>query len=267
MLLLRDHGYKCDHAEAYFAADRRRVRIEIDEPLIATTTAAIARARELAASERLPPPLVDSPKCNGCSLVGICLPDEVRALHGLVTGEPSPDESGRAAPPSAQPWLEVPTPDAPSLIDDADVELTAATPPDSLDLAGPTSEPEPVRETRRLHPARDDRVPFYVHTQGAYLSLDGEELVAKSRDGVTRARLPNLSQVSLYGNIQVTTPALRTLLERGIPLSFFTYGGWFIGRAVGLDSKNVDLRLRQYRAASQPEFCLRMARGFVLSKS
>ena len=34
----------------------------------------------MAASGRIPPPLVDSPKCPRCSLVGICLPDETRAL-------------------------------------------------------------------------------------------------------------------------------------------------------------------------------------------
>ncbi len=28
----------------------------------------------------LPPPLEDSPKCNACSLAGICLPDETNAL-------------------------------------------------------------------------------------------------------------------------------------------------------------------------------------------
>ena len=29
----------------------------------------------------MPPPLVDSPKCPRCSLVGICLPDETRLLQ------------------------------------------------------------------------------------------------------------------------------------------------------------------------------------------
>jgi CRISPR-associated protein Cas1 len=33
----------------------------------------------------IPPPLVDSPKCPRCSLVGICLPDEVNALRDSAT--------------------------------------------------------------------------------------------------------------------------------------------------------------------------------------
>jgi CRISPR-associated protein Cas1 len=68
------------------------------------------------------------------------------------------------------------------------------------------------------------------------------------------------------GNVQISTQAIRALLERGTPLCFFSYGGWFLGRATGLDPKNVDLRMAQHRAAADPTTCLGMARGFVVSK-
>ncbi len=80
VLLLREHGYVCDQAAIYFAAERKRVPITIDDELIATTRGAIDRAKELARVRTLPPPLVDSPKCGGCSLNGICLPDEINHL-------------------------------------------------------------------------------------------------------------------------------------------------------------------------------------------
>jgi CRISPR-associated protein Cas1 len=41
---------------------------------------AVEGIRVMAESGRLPPPLVDSPKCVRCSLAGICLPDEVNRL-------------------------------------------------------------------------------------------------------------------------------------------------------------------------------------------
>lgn len=81
VLLLRDAGYRVDHAEAYFAETRTRHRIEIDAQLEARTRAAIAQLRASAARDEAPPPLVDSPKCPRCSLVGICLPDEINALR------------------------------------------------------------------------------------------------------------------------------------------------------------------------------------------
>lgn len=79
-LLLREHGYRCTHGFLYFRGSRTRVEVAFTPELEATTRAYIARAHEAAQSTVLPPPLEDSPKCNGCSLAGICLPDETTAL-------------------------------------------------------------------------------------------------------------------------------------------------------------------------------------------
>ncbi len=236
VLLLREHGYACDHGEVYFARSRRRVRIEIDADLEATTREAARRAKELSAAGVLPPPLVDSPRCVGCSLVGICLPDETNLLRGV---EAPPAESGAA---SDEPMAEFWPVDAP--------------PGDAA--------PEVV--LRRLQPARDDELPLYVQEQGAKVSLVGEELVVRGKGGEVRARLSNVSHVSLFGNVQMTTQALRATLERGLSVSFLSTGGWFYGRATGVDSKNVELRVAQHRAMADPEVCLRLARGIVASK-
>lgn len=75
-LVLRENGYECDQGVLYFHATRQRVPVPIDEPLIARTRAAVARAREVADLPRPPAPLVNSPKCPKCSLSAICLPDE-----------------------------------------------------------------------------------------------------------------------------------------------------------------------------------------------
>jgi len=76
-LILEDAGYKVDEAAIWYAGSRERVRIALDPSLRARTRAAISDLRLAAAAGRLPPPLVDSPKCTKCSLAGICLPDEV----------------------------------------------------------------------------------------------------------------------------------------------------------------------------------------------
>ena len=38
-------------------------------------------------------------------------------------------------------------------------------------------------------------------------------------------------------------------------MSFLSYGGWYYGRATGIESKNVELRLAQHRAAADRAFC------------
>lgn len=79
-LLLRDSGYVCTHGYLYFAEVRQRVRVEFDEALVERTAKLLRDLRAVAGSDSPPPPLVDSPKCPRCSLVGLCLPDETNAL-------------------------------------------------------------------------------------------------------------------------------------------------------------------------------------------
>ena len=245
VLLLREHGYRCGHGDIYFAGSRKRVTIAIDDALIATTLGAVANARRLTEITEAPPPLVDSPKCNGCSLVGICLPDELNLLRGLERGEIS----------DAVVSVEAGAETVPAVEESAN---------DPWDLGG---DPDPPRPLRRLHPASDEKLPLYVQDQGARVGLDGDCLVVRGRQGPSvTARLPNTSHVVLYGNIQVSAQAMRALLERSIPVSFLSYGGWYYGRATGVESKNVELRLAQHRAAADPAWCLRMARGLVASK-
>jgi CRISPR-associated protein Cas1 len=96
-LLLRDHGYTCDHGVLYFAGSRTRVDISFSPELESVTLHYIQLARAALHGEQLPPPLVDSPKCIGCSLAGICLPDETHALQ-LVPHDPASPEVRRLYP-------------------------------------------------------------------------------------------------------------------------------------------------------------------------
>lgn len=81
-LVLRANGYACDEGYIYYATTRQRFLVRFDETLVATTLDAARRLRQVATQPIPPPPLVDSPKCPRCSLVGICLPDEVNLLRG-----------------------------------------------------------------------------------------------------------------------------------------------------------------------------------------
>ena len=83
-LLLREHGYRCERGMLYFAGSRTRVTIEFTAELEARTRELLGQARgAMHAARKLPPPLQDSPKCNGCSLAGICLPDETNAACSM----------------------------------------------------------------------------------------------------------------------------------------------------------------------------------------
>ncbi len=98
-LILRESGYQCDDGVLYYAETKERQVVAFDEPLVGRTLELIERLREVARDPVSPPPLVDSPKCPRCSLVGICLPDEVNLLRDEPLGEvrrlvPARDDAG-----------------------------------------------------------------------------------------------------------------------------------------------------------------------------
>jgi len=237
VMLLRDQGYRCDGGEIYFAQERRRVPVPITLELEGIVRGAVARARALVLRGACPPPLVDDPKCFGCSLAGICLPDEVKLLQEVVAPEDEQDD-----------------------YDPLDVG------DDPWGLA--VGIPKPKKQVRRLFPARDDKIPLYVQGQGASLRLSGERLLVNKlgEKKAIEVRLGNTSSVTLYGNIQVSSQALRRLMEEGIPVLFATSGGWMIGRTLGLDTKNVELRAAQYAATADTARALQFSRSFVQAK-
>ena len=206
-MLLREHGYRCDEGVLYFVAGRERVRVAFDDALIRTTKEAITGLRSLAQNGTIPPPLQDSPKCPRCSLVGICLPDEINHLS--------------------------------------------------------QSSPEP----RPIAVPNTEALPLYVQARGAKVAKSGETLVVSIDDEkVATARLAETSQVVLMGSIYITAPCLQELMWRGIPVTWYSHGGWFYGHTVGNGHKNVELRTAQYRASFDPATCLRFAQGLVSAK-
>jgi CRISPR-associated endonuclease Cas1/CRISPR-associated protein Cas4 len=92
-LILEDNGYRCSEGALYFRESRERVRVAFDAELRSQAVAAVSGLRLVATGGRIPPPLEDSPKCPRCSLVSICMPEEVNFLrHGVP---PRPLTAGR----------------------------------------------------------------------------------------------------------------------------------------------------------------------------
>jgi CRISPR-associated protein Cas1 len=227
-LVLREAGYRCEEGIAYYAKTKQRVRVPFDAALVEETERTIRSAWTLAAVGSIPPPLEDSPKCPGCSLVGICLPDETNWLTGEMA-------------------------DAVQLsLFDEDAGLPG----------------KPVaREVRRLVTPRDDLRPLYLNSQGYRVGKSGEVLQVKDKEQLKQeVRLGEICQVNLMGNVQVSTQAVQTLCEAAIPICYFSQGGWFYGITTGLNSKNIFLRRTQFRLADQEWFARSLARRLVAGK-
>jgi len=86
-LILEENGYQVERGILYFVTSKQRIEVPIDDELRARTRELLADLRASSERPEAPPPLVDSPKCPRCSLVGICLPDETNLLRGQEAGD------------------------------------------------------------------------------------------------------------------------------------------------------------------------------------
>ncbi|MGN6107974.1 MAG: CRISPR-associated endonuclease Cas4g/Cas1g [Kofleriaceae bacterium] len=80
-MVLEENGYEVERGILYFVTSKQRVEVPIDSDLRARTLELLSELRRNSERSEAPPPLIDSPKCPRCSLVGICLPDETNLLR------------------------------------------------------------------------------------------------------------------------------------------------------------------------------------------
>lgn len=94
-LVLRENGYAVTEGIVSYPEARKRISLEITPEREERLRTRLGDLRRVA-SGPCPPPLVDSPKCPRCSLVGICLPDETRRLaSGGIDPETTSDTKVR----------------------------------------------------------------------------------------------------------------------------------------------------------------------------
>lgn len=128
-------------------------------------------------------------------------------------------------------------------------------------LGGSSLAPRPIAV------GADEALPLVVQSQRARVTKEGQTLkIADEEQGDKKVRLNDVSDVALFGNVSITTPALAALMDREIPVSFHSHGGWFRGIAHGTGHRNVEVRTAQYRSSFDANFCLRFARDVVAAK-
>ena len=128
-------------------------------------------------------------------------------------------------------------------------------------LNGSALAPRPIAVTP------DEALPLVVQSQHARIGKEGDTLkIVDEQQGESKVRLIDISDVALFGNVSITTPALSELMEREIPVTFHSHGGWFRGIAHGIGHRNIEIRTAQFRSSFDDVFCLRFARELVAAK-
>jgi len=245
-LLLRERGVNAVRGAIYYAADKRRVPVELTEELFGKVRKAIEDARAVAASGKCPPPLKNDARCLYCSAYPICLPNE--SLWWSKRRKPLNSDG------QIQFGFIAQSEDA---IRNQILE--------ALDFAAESGDKEPTLQPPR--PGGDDGEVLVVQTPGAQIGQRGDELLVSVKGEDVR-KLPGqqVRAIYCYGAVQMTAQAVSTCLELGIDVSYFSPAGRFLGMLGGLPASGVDARRGQYRLFELPNVRLQLAREIIRAK-
>jgi CRISPR-associated protein Cas1 len=119
----------------------------------------------------------------------------------------------------------------------------------------------------RLFPADDDRQSLHVVAQGARIGRKGDRLEITQPDELPELYPVNeIGQVVLHGFAQITTQALGFCSQNDIGVHWLTYGGRYLG-AWSAGAGSVQRRIRQYKALTDSDFCLSLARRLAEARA
>lgn len=119
----------------------------------------------------------------------------------------------------------------------------------------------------QLFPAIDDRQILHVLTNGAKVGRKGDRLEVWSPETEEKQVFPvqEIGQVVIHGFAQITTQALRLCAERNLGVHWIGYGGRYMG-AWTSGQGSVQRRIRQYKALTDTDFCLGLAKRLAEAK-
>jgi CRISP-associated protein Cas1 len=108
---------------------------------------------------------------------------------------------------------------------------------------------------------------LYLLEQGAVLGKEDERFVI-SKDRTVIRHLPamKVDQILVFGNIQITTQAMKFCLEGDIPVILLSSRGKYFGSIESFKRTNVSLHRRQFIVSDDSTFSLDVAKSIVKAK-
>jgi len=108
---------------------------------------------------------------------------------------------------------------------------------------------------------------LYLTEQGSVLKKTGDRLIVeKDNEVLLDVQCSKIEAVLIFGNVQFTTQAVRELFEHGIEMALLTKSGRLIGQLTSPFTKNIDLRVEQFKKHDDVIFRLELAKAIVKGK-
>jgi CRISPR-associated protein Cas1 len=141
--------------------------------------------------------------------------------------------------------------------------------PDEVNLLRKFSNSENLnrKNIHRVVPEQITGGVVYLQSKGGYVRKQGHHLVYfTEEEGETKVPLEQISQIVVFGPIQLTTQAISLLLDLDIPTVFLSAKGRFKGALFPAPTRNSNLRHLQYLTFDNPEIKLLLSKEIVKAK-
>ena len=106
----------------------------------------------------------------------------------------------------------------------------------------------------------------YVTSQGARIEKEGRRLIVHGKDFRHTLFASHMKQLVLFGNVNITAPAMFTLLKEGIDTVFLRADGRYMGRLACQEPANAVLRKKQFALCDDVAFRVRTGKAIVQAK-
>ena len=111
---------------------------------------------------------------------------------------------------------------------------------------------------------------IYLTEQGSVLRKKGDRLIVEKDDEILLdVECHKIDAVLIFGNVQFTTQSIHELFEHGIELAILTRTGRLIGQITSPMTKNIDLRIGQFKRHGDVKFklifCKNLVRGKIIN--
>jgi CRISPR-associated protein Cas1 len=108
---------------------------------------------------------------------------------------------------------------------------------------------------------------LYLTEQGSIIRKTGDRLIVqKNKEILLDVQCNKIDSVLVFGNVQFTTQALHELFQHGIEMALLTRTGRLIGQLTSPTTKNIELRLEQFRKYQDEHFKFELSKIIVEGK-
>lgn len=108
---------------------------------------------------------------------------------------------------------------------------------------------------------------LYLTEQGSILRKTGDRLIVEKDDVVLLdVECHKIDSVLIFGNVQFTTQAVWEMFDHGIEMAILSRTGKLIGQITSPATKNIELRVAQFKMHGDEDFKLAFARNVVKGK-